>query len=235
MIYQNKKKFNTIIFGENSHINTPNKNNGLSQFYAAKHDLALKSRVGHLRVGDLLWIFGGMSEHSVYTSALGGVNKKPFKQTMIWHIKKQRWLWGPKNPNNTVILGATGIALNRTSAMLVYPNWNTLNCLDTSTFDFATRTWINNKSCFYNFKHKFMDYTHNLTGMKSTSYFDKYGKLKIIVWIWYKIDDHFENGYWINRIFGLLTFDSNLQNLEFHQNIPESSMKYLSNLIQINI
>ena len=119
--------------------------------------------------------------------------------------------------------------INRTVAMLIFPNWNTLNCLDTVKYDFSTKSWIDYKSCFYTFKHKFWS-DNNLIriGLKSTTYFDKTGKLKIIVWIWYWLMyPILENGTWMNKIHGLLTLDSDLQSIHFYKNIPDSRMYQL--------
>ena len=135
VIYGDMKKVNSVIKSKTNHFTIPNKNILRDKVFA---------KSGYFRVGDYLWVFGGYyeSEHE-YASPVHG--NKDQKQTMLWHIKKQRWLWGPDIPcfdsDCLAELWETGdfeVYWN----FIITPN-NCANpkdpacfaCFDTSTFD----------------------------------------------------------------------------------------------------
>ena len=83
---------------------------------------------GHIRVGSFLWVFGGTEAP---LSNCRGIFATTFKRTLLWHIKKQMWIWGPRIPQklsnlydggNSGVTGVSGIAINQTTGIIVFPN-----------------------------------------------------------------------------------------------------------------
>ena len=93
VIYGDMKKVNSVIKSKTNHFIIPNKNILRDKVFA---------KSGYFRVGDYLWVFGGYYESSAVGPVNGhGANIYEYndqQQTMLWHIKKQRWLWGPEIP-----------------------------------------------------------------------------------------------------------------------------------------
>ena len=113
------------------------------------------------------------------------------QRTMIWHIAKQTWMWGPKIPNHDYTYQelatlkaliskhyyfemACGVALNRTVGLIVFPNPIEFDCIGTMTYDFVAQKWLEIQRCFYRLKYKRL-MIHQST-LKSASYFSKDGK-----------------------------------------------------------
>ena len=105
------RKVNSVIKNVTSHFTMENKN-------VLRKEVFTKS--GFIRVGNYLWIFGGFQSQSILGTPKVNHDKR---KTMLWHIQKQRWIWGPDVPifyseaelqNDEIIhQGSSGVAIRK--------------------------------------------------------------------------------------------------------------------------
>ena len=138
---------------------------------------------GHTRIGNYLWVFGGyeITKDPTYQSA-DSYSRKVFKRTLLWHIERKIWIWGPWMSQkfnffeqNTGSKGLTGIAINQTIGMLVFPTFSAFDCLAYMTYDFQAFDWTDDNYCFFKLDKYLYWYGEAIT--KSASSFDKNGDM----------------------------------------------------------
>ena len=169
IICSDMRKVQSIIDGHNQYYSTDNTNDDIKRILTGS---------GHTRVGNFLWIFGGYETQSDDWNG----STKNFNRTLLWHIKKQIWIWGPWIPQKLnisddsyySIKGASGIAIDRTTGMIVFPNFNQPYCLAYMIYDFKAFNWTDVNVCFFKLDKKLDGYSR-LATMKSLSSFDKSG------------------------------------------------------------
>ena len=111
-------------------------------------------------------------------------------KTMLWHIQKQRWIWGPDISINMTFLpihkGSCGIALSRNVGAIFFFNqfksfeYSVKGCLVALVFNFSINDWIKVDGCLYKFDSKVInhpDYGEENKMLSSTSYFNKNSEL----------------------------------------------------------
>ena len=98
------------------------------------------------------------------------------------------WMWGPWIPqkwSNSYedgdygITGVSGIAINRTIGIIVFPNRNDSYCLAFMIYDFKAFNWTDENFCFYKLS-KELDIMAGLVSIKSVSNFDKKGVMYVL-------------------------------------------------------
>ena len=62
--------------------------------------------------------------------------------------------------------GVTGVAINQTVGMLVFPNFNEFYCLAYMTYDFNNFNWTDDNGCFFKLA-KYLDW-YSMATMEST-------------------------------------------------------------------
>ena len=175
-----RKKKQTAIKNPAFHYEIDNKNS--ETILNNKEKVFSKS--GFFRVGQYLWVFGGYRE--IATPIIIHFDQD---KTMLWHIKKQRWLWGPKIPKYHENLldvpyiheGSTGVSINKTVGLILFFSEVQNDCLVALAFDFLAETWITINNCFYQLEYPvhFVGFrqANSDINLKSTSYFDKNSEL----------------------------------------------------------
>ena len=175
IICSDMRKVHSIIDGHNQYYSIHNTNENIKR---------ILSESGHTRVGNFLWIFGGNEAgiHGNYDL------DKSFDRTLLWHITKQRWIWGPWIPQefnsllqSDIIKGASGIAINQTVGMIVFPNFEEPNfeepnCLAYMIYNFKAFNWTDINVCFFKLSKK-LDFFNRLATTESASSFDKDGEM----------------------------------------------------------
>ena len=181
VIYGDMKKVNSVIKSKTKHFTIPNKN------VLQSERVFMDS--GYFRVGNYLWVFGGYALHKdTLDKGHGSLKSYADKRTKLWHIKKQRWLWGPDIPCIEPLShqGSCGLALQKNIGAIFFVNYSPFgcfkegdidhengeqNCLVALVYNFTSHQWIRQDGCFYQFDFKSL--SSDAVMLRSTSYFNK--------------------------------------------------------------
>ena len=120
------------------------------------HRIVPKSKLNHgyvrdtssFRVGNYFWIFGGQD----LSDPDNACAFRYIQRTVLWSIKKNRWLVGPKLPQ--LITDGCGLALNRTHAQLFVSSLDNVTCVQSWIFNFKTWVWSLENDCIYQLSTK---------------------------------------------------------------------------------
>ena len=118
------------------------------------HRLVPKSKLTHgcvwdtmsVKIGQYFWIVGGQDLQNPEM----GWKYGHIQRTVLWSIKKSRWLAGPQLPQP--INEGCGLALTRTHAQLLVSPVDGLyvnHCIQSWIFNFDTWFWTVDNECFY--------------------------------------------------------------------------------------
>ena len=181
VIYGDMKKVNTVIKSKTNHFTIPNK--------SVLQSKRAFTGSGYFRVGNYMWVFGGYVLHKdPLHVGHGSLNSYDYKRTRLWHIKKQRWLWGPDIPCIKPLIhkGSCGLALQKNIGAIFFVNDSPFgcfkegsidhgngeqNCLVALVYNFTIHQWIRQDGCFYQLDPKPL--TPDAIMLRSTSYFNK--------------------------------------------------------------
>ena len=130
-----------------------------------------------VRVGHLVWMFGGTSSYRYEDNGLSDpyldevehpcsptvdksiANNKDTK-TVIWSIKRNRWFDGPSIPFKECIHNACSVAINKTQVLILigpqvdkhidYSERNKTGCIHLLSFSFESDSWTSKNDCVIN-------------------------------------------------------------------------------------
>ena len=157
-----------------------------------------------VRVGQLVWMFGGTSNYKYFDEGLSHPHLDAVEhpcspkydnentKTVIWSIKRTRWFDGPSIPYKGCIRNACSVAINKTEVLILIGNrrdapGNRSGCIHLFLFSFESNSWTSSNDCVINVGQtvdkldKFVaDWTITMS-LSCVSQFDKNGKMSIVV------------------------------------------------------
>ena len=152
----------TMIKGPKHHV-TLSKSHIIDNFYTSG---------SIIRIGNYVMVFGGYNNYL-------NPDKLEFKpctlSTVIWSIKRQRWMPGPSLPGKITDCNhfPTGFSVNRTVGVILA--YGSPRCIDAYTFSLDTLQWANVKDCSietrYNLGHQVY--------LTCATYFDRLARLYV--------------------------------------------------------
>ena len=144
------------------------------------------SMTDFVRVGNIFWIFGGLrnKKHDFGIESDWDIISNNTK-TLIWSMTKQKWLEGPMLPQG--FFGGCGIALNRSTVMLLVHFKNVEVCIHAWIYDFQAQKW-QLQNCFDDNLSQLLKQTNlDQSGLFFScghTYGGKNHNLNILMWIY---------------------------------------------------